>query len=108
MTGDPIEDSKNLTGCLKGCGVMVVFVIVLGVAVSAFSDDKPRAACTTVSPEIVELLESGLDQRYGLLTLRNAQAIAVSGAPGLYIVGADIQGPNMSGEDEVAAWASND
>lgn len=89
--------SNAAYGCI---GFVAIFLVILGYNLVK-GEKTPNKPCLPVSSDIATLISLGLDQG---LTLRAISAIEAEGYSNGFLVGAEIQGAGIMGDDQIGEW----
>jgi hypothetical protein len=79
----------------SGCG---------GSTTSQPTSSPAASRCSPASPALVNAISTGLQER---LTLRNARVVRSSDFDQAYFIAADLDGPGLDGDADIATWVSN-
>lgn len=69
------------------------------------TDEKIKSRCEDVPDFIVQRLEDSLNTEG--ITLRNIKAVKSNDFESVYFISADLQGPGLEGENDIATFATN-
>lgn len=98
---------RGLPGVGSGRRVRApIAMIVLLLAVGGCSG-SPTSRCEAVGQKLSGTIAEGLKVQGGG-TLRGAQAVKSTAFEKVWMISADIEGPGLSGKDDIGTWATND
>lgn len=88
--------------------VLAATVAAGGVACSENEGTAGGASdrCSTATSTLLSAIENGLTINGGG-SLRNAQVVRSNDFENVYFVSADLEGPGLDADDDVATWATN-
>lgn len=87
--------------------IIALSSLVLSACTGGEANATTDVQCLEVSPEKVGGIESGLEVQGGG-SLRNVKAVRSGSHAEAYFVSADLQGPGLEGDHEIATWMTTD